>query len=116
MPVDLDPNASRYDVYKYELSHPALASGPEATAPQCNTPMNRPKRRLIYVAILDCVANDVRGSGGNYPVQAFASVFLTEPAGDPPDADIVGEVDDITTKAGNGTLDNFLRDEAQIYR
>ncbi|MGX9145952.1 TadE/TadG family type IV pilus assembly protein [Mesorhizobium sp. 128a] len=118
LPSDLNPNASRWDVYNYEITHPGLANGPEAMAPQCNPQqaMTDPKRRMIYVAIIDCVNNQVRGSGGNYPVQAFASVFLTEPAGDPPAADIWGEIVDITTRAGNGTLDNFLRDEAQIYR
>lgn len=116
LPLGLDTNASRWDVYNYELTHPA--TGAEATGPQCNPTQASadPKRRMIYVAILDCVANPVSGSGGNYPVQAFASIFLTEPAGDPPDADIWGEIIDITTKAGNGTLDNFLRDEAQLYR
>jgi Flp pilus assembly protein TadG len=117
LPSDLPSDSSRWTVYNYELNHPGLASGPEATAPQCNTNwLNDPKRRMIYVAIIDCAANNVKGSGGPYPVQAFASVFVTEPAGSPPNADIYGEIVDITTKAGNGTLDNFLRDEVQLYR
>ncbi|QKC92171.1 hypothetical protein EB230_30060 [Mesorhizobium sp. NZP2234] len=115
-PAGLDVNASRWEVYNYELTHPA--TGAEASSPQCNPQRasTDPKRRMIYVAIIDCVANQVKGSGGNYPVQAFASVFLTEPAGGAPNADIWGEIIDITTKAGNGTLDNFLRDEVQLYR
>ncbi|MBZ9754530.1 pilus assembly protein TadG-related protein [Mesorhizobium sp. ESP6-5] len=117
LPSDLPSDSSRWDVYNYELQHPGLTSGPEATAPQCNTnSLNDPKRRMIYVAIIDCVANQVQGSKGPYPTQAFASIFLTQPAGSPPSADIYGEIVDITTKAGNGSLDNFLRDEAQLYR
>lgn len=117
LPADLPSNSSRWTVYNYELTHPALASGPETTSPQCSKSWsNDPKRRMIYVAIIDCAANAVKGSGGPYPVQAFASVFVTEPAGSPPSADIYGEIVDITTKAGNGTLDNFLRDEVQLYR
>ncbi|TPL40708.1 pilus assembly protein TadG-related protein [Mesorhizobium sp. B2-4-6] len=117
LPADLPADSSRWTVYNYEITHPELTSGPEATLPQCNNNwLSDPKRRMIYVAIIDCVANQVQGSKGPYPVQAFASIFVTEPAGSPPSADIYGEIVDITTKAGNGSLDNFLRDEAQLYR
>lgn len=109
-------NPSRYDVYMYEIAHPTLASGPEATAPACNSPSADASRRLLYVAVVDCVANPVSGGGGNYPVQVFASMFLTEPAGGPPDADIYAEFVDISSSYGQGTLSKFQRDEAQLYR
>jgi Flp pilus assembly protein TadG len=109
-------NPSRYDVYMYEIAHPILASGPEATAPACNTASADASRRLLYVAVVDCVANPVSGGGGNYPVQVFASMFLTEPAGGPPDADIYAEFVDISSSYGQGTLSKFQRDEAQLYR
>jgi hypothetical protein len=48
------------------------------------------------------------------PVKAFASFFVTEPIKD--GKDIYVELVDITGKGGRGTLDNFLRDEAQLYR
>ncbi|TJW14593.1 MAG: hypothetical protein E5W82_10940 [Mesorhizobium sp.] len=116
----LPANASRYEVYKWELNN-LNDHGTEATTPACNPPSSDTKRRLLYAAILDCDPSDgtgqtVSGSGGNYPVEAFMSFFLTEPAGDAPDADIYGEVVDITGRGGQGTLDNFLRDEAQLYR
>lgn len=111
----LPANASRYEVYKWEAANIG-DHGTESTAPACNTPSTDTKRRLIYVAILDCTNQTISGSGGNYPVEAFASVFLTEPAGDPPNSDIYGEIVDITGRRGSGTLDNFVRDEAQIYR
>ncbi|MBZ9800025.1 TadE/TadG family type IV pilus assembly protein [Mesorhizobium sp. ES1-4] len=113
--VGLDANASRYEVYTWEFNNPA-EHGAEQTTPQCNTGSADPKRRLIDVAILDCSTLNVSGSGGNYPVQTFASFFLTEPAGGPPNADIYGEIVDITGRGGQGTLDNFLRNEVQLYR
>ena len=117
LPTGLYSDSSRWDVYNYEIKHPELTNVAESTLPQCNTNyLADPKRRMIYVALIDCNANQVKGSGGPYPVQAFASIFVTEPAGSPPSADIYGEIVDITTKAGNGTLDNFLRDEVQLYR
>jgi hypothetical protein len=109
-------NPSRYDVYKFETDHPSITSGPEATAPACNTPSADASRRLLYVAVVDCVANPVSGGGGNYPVQVFASMFLTEPAGGPPGADIFAVVVDIGSSDGQGTLSKFQRDEAQLYR
>jgi Flp pilus assembly protein TadG len=108
---------SRYCVYKYEVAHKAtLVPNAEPSAPQCSTTTEGPDRRLLYVAVIDCATNEVSGGGGTYPVQVFASVFLTEPAGGPPDTDIYGEIIDITTNYGNGTLDQFQRNEAQLYR
>ncbi|MER8615955.1 pilus assembly protein TadG-related protein [Mesorhizobium sp. M1409] len=116
----LPANASRYEVYKWELNN-LTDHGTEATTPACNTPSTDMKRRMVYAAMLDCDPSDgsgqtVSGSGGNYPVESFISIFLTEPAGDAPDADIYGEIVDITGRGGSGSLDNFLRDEAQLYR
>ena len=102
---------SRYCVYKYEAAHIA-----EQTAPRCHTTTQGPERRLLYVAVIDCVENAVSGGGNTYPVQVFASVFLTEPAAGPPDADIYGELIDISGEYGLGTLEQFRRDEAQLYR
>ncbi|MER8850131.1 pilus assembly protein TadG-related protein [Mesorhizobium australicum] len=107
---------SRYCVYKYEVNNPALKSGQEATAPQCNTTTQGADRRLIYVAIIDCTANSVKGGGQTLPVQAFGSVFITEPAGGAPNADIYGEMQDISTSVGQGTLKKLQRNEAQLYR
>ncbi|TPI35047.1 hypothetical protein FJW08_00630 [Mesorhizobium sp. B3-2-1] len=107
---------SRYCVYKYEIDNPGLKSGQEATAPQCNTTTQGADRRLLYVAIIDCNANSVKGGGQTLPVQAFASVFVTEPAGGPPNADIYGEMEDISTVVGQNTLKKLQRNEAQLYR
>lgn len=107
---------SRYCVYKYEINNPTLKSGQEATAPQCNTTTQSADRRLLYVAIIDCVANAVQGGGQTLPVQAFGSVFITEPAGGAPNADIYGEMQDISTVVGQGTLTKLQRNEAQLYR
>jgi Flp pilus assembly protein TadG len=107
---------SRYCVYKYEINNPALKSGQEKTPPQCNTTTQTADRRLVYVAIIDCVANTVKGGGQTLPVQAFGSVFITEPAGGSPNADIYGEMQDISTVVGQGTLKKLQRNEAQLYR
>ncbi|RUY97763.1 MULTISPECIES: pilus assembly protein TadG-related protein [unclassified Mesorhizobium] len=112
-------NPSRYCVYNYELQHKndaALKSSFEQTSPQCNATTQGPDRRLLYVAIVDCTANNVHGGGQTLPVQAFASVFVTEPAGGAPNADIYGEIEDISTLVGLGTLKKLQRNEAQLYR
>ncbi|MBZ9662849.1 pilus assembly protein TadG-related protein [Mesorhizobium sp. ESP-6-4] len=109
-------NPSRYCVYKYEINNPTLKSGQEKTAPQCNTTTQGADRRLLYVAIVDCVNNIVKGGNQTLPVQAFASMFVTEPAGGPPDANIYAEFEDISTSVGQGTLKKLQRNEAQLYR
>ncbi|MDX8441628.1 TadE/TadG family type IV pilus assembly protein [Mesorhizobium australafricanum] len=109
-------NPSRYCVYKYEINNPTLKSGQEKTAPECNTTTQGADRRLLYVAIVDCVNNNVKGGNQTLPVQAFASMFVTEPAGGPPDANIYAEFEDISTSVGQGTLKKLQRNEAQLYR
>ena len=48
-------------------------------------------RRLIQVAILKCVYDDIKGKG-TYPTYGqFAEMFVTETVKDPPDAAIYGE-------------------------
>ncbi|ESY26892.1 hypothetical protein X747_29650 [Mesorhizobium sp. LNJC384A00] len=49
-------------------------------------------------------------------MQAFANVFVTEPAGGVPNADIYGETEDISTVVGQNTLKKLQRNEAQLYR
>ncbi|TPI41490.1 hypothetical protein FJW05_24035 [Mesorhizobium sp. B2-9-1] len=109
-------NPSRYCVYRYEINNPTLKSGQEKTAPECNTTTQGADRRLLYVAIVDCVNNNVKGGNQTLPVQAFASMFVTEPAGGPPDANIYAEFEDISTSVGQGTLKKLQRNEAQLYR
>jgi len=49
-------------------------------------------RRLMNVAVLDCIAEDVRGTG-TYPTNGrYIEMFITEYVPEPPDAAIFGEV------------------------
>ncbi|TIO49148.1 MAG: hypothetical protein E5X80_24710 [Mesorhizobium sp.] len=118
---------TRYEVYKYEIAQGLVgtaSTGGEVGTPAnaCQPPVTSVDRRLLYGAILNCNAleaagNDLSGHSTNLPVEAFGSFFLTEPvpsASD--DASVMVELVDVTGGAGQGTLDNFLRDEAQLYR
>ncbi|MEO5321782.1 pilus assembly protein [Mesorhizobium sp. CC13] len=117
---------TRYELYRYELSqgivsHPS--NGGEIGAPACSpNSVADPDRRILYGAILNCQALAAAGlmSGGNssppLPVEAFGSFFITETVESGPDQIIRVELVDITGRGGQGTLDNFLRDEVQLYR
>ncbi|TIX38819.1 MAG: hypothetical protein E5V40_18330, partial [Mesorhizobium sp.] len=118
---------TRYDVYKYEIAQGLVgtaSTGGEIGTPSnsCQPPVTSVDRRLLYGAILNCNAleaagNDLSGHSTNLPVEAFGSFFLTEPvASASDDASVMVELVDVTGGAGQGTLDNFLRDEAQLYR
>ncbi|PSJ57643.1 pilus assembly protein TadG-related protein [Pseudaminobacter soli (ex Li et al. 2025)] len=114
--------ATRYEMYRYEIDkniYQDAAVGGETGIPACGTPVTKVDRRILYGAILDCKAlqaSGVKFSGRStgLPVRAFGSFFVTEPIKD--GKDIYVELVDITGKGGRGTLDNFLRDEAQLYR
>ncbi|RWM78271.1 MAG: hypothetical protein EOR81_14325 [Mesorhizobium sp.] len=117
---------TRYSVYRYEISqgivdHPS--NGGEIGTPACSpNKVSNPDRRLLYGAILNCQALTAAGlmAGGNssppLPAEAFASFFITETVESGSDQTIRVELVDVTGGAGQGTLDNFLRDEAQLYR
>ncbi|MER8701809.1 pilus assembly protein TadG-related protein [Mesorhizobium sp. M1273] len=118
---------TRYQVYRYEISAGLVgmaSTGGEIGTPSatCQPPVTTVDRRLIYGAILNCNAlraagSDLSGHSTDLPVEAFGSFLLTEPVKSPSeDASVMVELVDITGGGGQGTLDNFLRDEAQLYR
>lgn len=121
---------SRYQVYQYEIANnlvsTASTGGETGTAPSgCGTPVTNVDRRLIYAAIINCatLANEgynLSGAEENLPVEAFGSFFLTAPVRNEPgneyDSDIYSELVDVSGRYGNGSLQNFQRDEVQLYR
>jgi hypothetical protein len=120
---------TRYEVYRYEITRTpplvgvASPGGEVGTPPSaCQPPVTTVDRRLIYGAILNCNAleaagSDLNGNSTDLPVEAFASFFITEPVPSASqDAPVRVELVDVTGRAGQGTLDSFLRDEVQLYR
>jgi Flp pilus assembly protein TadG len=128
-PTDWDSDApTRFDIYRYEIEaeltatvSPGGESGDPDSDCQPPIPVETLDRRLLYGAIINCNAltaagNDLSGHSENLPVEAFGSFFLAEPVSSPSDdASVMVELVDITV-GGQGTLDNFVRDEAQLYR
>ncbi len=53
---------------------------------------NGAARRLVKVALLQCIADGVNGKG-TYPTHGkFVEMFVTQEVRDPPDAGIYGEI------------------------
>jgi hypothetical protein len=85
-------NATRYDVYRYEINHaPVAIMGDEKSAPSCLPPTNPPStnpnndRRVFIVAVVNCIADQAKLTNGTpIPLRYFAKVFLTEPYGTSP--------------------------------
>lgn len=140
-PAAVAPGAgvpSRYDVYRYEIENDLTgelsvgdsgdagnANKKESGLPQCFNGLasppplsDDPDRRVIFAAIVDCIANG--GSGVTvFPVNSYASIFMVNPMqqqGSGVDGTIDVEIIDITGFGGNGTLDTFVRDEAILVR
>ena len=129
---------TRYDVYLEELGSAALLddlSGqnavpppdrPETSHPACYSgtipPNDTPDRRLLYGAIVDCIANPIVGATDDVPVRAFGSFFVTEPVeqgggGSEEDPEHIRiELVDISGHFGQGTMEEFVRDVVQLYR
>lgn len=137
LPSGLVP--SRYDVYQYELSTMGTAddlvtnhsngSNPSADdnfeevgTPICSASKTNPAppeagRRVIFAAIIDCGAEADAGAD-DMRVNSYASLFLTRPMlpNSSGDGTIDVEIIDITGWGGNGSLDEFVRDEAILVR
>ncbi|RUX78607.1 hypothetical protein EN925_17905 [Mesorhizobium sp. M7A.F.Ca.US.006.04.2.1] len=136
-PVSKTAPASRYDVYKYEIATTGLVAdkskGPsnERGTPACfngATPTADPDRRLLNMAIVDCIANQAKINGHTQlKPDGYASVFLVAPIAksnpsDDPDGTgaekpISLEIVDVDGGFANNTLvDKAFRNEAQLYR
>ncbi len=132
-PTPASVTPSRYDVYRYEmLNNPGgMVSDPapngETGTPHCgwidtsNTYSD--DRRLVFAAVVDCIAASASGTlhgRTNLPIEAFVNMFVTRPA----DGDAVGpskktlslEVVDVSGAGGRGTVEDFLREDAEIVR
>ncbi|MFD2345239.1 hypothetical protein GHK62_04810 [Sinorhizobium terangae] len=127
---------SAYDVYRYELNNSTLINhasangetGAPLTGGQCYTGPDLSNytsgdygdRREIFAAIVNCgYENAVGHLNGHKETQAvaFARMFLTKPAiKDGGQRYLSLEMIDITGKGGRGTLDEFLREEAELVR
>jgi len=114
--------ASRFEVYRYEIDNGLVntaSKGGETGQPQCYKGGNQspnPDRRLLYIAAIDCLANNVSeenagNSGPPVPVTAFVKMFLTKPVeNDEISAEIVELIEP-------GTVSNEVaRDIVQLYR
>lgn len=127
--------ASRYDLYKYEIANGLVGDKSKAPTnergtPSCfkgDSPTVDPDRRLLNLAIVDCLANAAKINGHTQlKPDGYASIFVNAPVSKvDPNADPDGtgaempislEIVDVDGPLGNGTLDKALRNEAQLYR
>ncbi|MDX8500274.1 pilus assembly protein TadG-related protein [Mesorhizobium sp. VK4C] len=136
-PISQTQPASRYDVYKYEIANGLVgdqSKNPtkETGTPSCfkgDTPTVDPDRRLLNMAIVDCIANRDKLNGHvQIKPDGYASVFLNTPVQkqdntkDPEDPSagekpISLEIVDVDGGFANNTLvDKAFRNEAQLYR
>jgi Flp pilus assembly protein TadG len=97
---------SRYDMYQFEIDN-----GLDLQAPQ-NSANELPDRRVIYVAVVNCVESGLAGRQTVMAVQ-FIKIFLTEPVTEPTGVEIVGEIVDVVQL---GIDDTVLHDIVQLYR
>lgn len=136
-PTGASVPASRYDVYKYEIANGLVgdespAPTKETGVPACfkgTTPTSDPDRRLLNMAIVDCIANQAKINGHvQLKPDGYASVFINSPiqkqdnskddedttAGEKP---ISLEIVDVDGHFADNTLvDKAFRNEAQLYR
>lgn len=74
---------SRFEVYKWELVGNIVNNGVENANPQCNTqiPDPGPDRRVISIAVVNCIASGVTGQTPDLDIELWIDIFITEPMG-----------------------------------
>lgn len=97
---------TRYQMYQYEIANGL------AQAPLYNTANALPDRRILYIAVINCVAEGLAGRDTVMAVN-FIKLFLTEPVNEPTGVEIVGEIVDVVEL---GVDDTVLHDIVQLYR
>ncbi len=123
---------SRYDVYQYEITNnrvtdaaPNKETGKAnkvvgSGASVCYKSPSVPKagRRELFAAVVNCNANSgtIRGGNADFPAEAYARMFMTRPATDGANKSLFLEVIDVTGKGGLGTVEDYLREEAELVR
>ena len=94
--VLVDPPAPKIP----KAADPAKDKNPWFDGIPSQTPAsNGYKRRLLQIAVLNCVAEGIKGSG-TYPSNGnYVEMFITEPAQEPPDMKVFGELAGTLTPA-----------------
>lgn len=113
----LDPPPTRYEVYKWESdSGNIVVTGAENANPQCNTqtPAPGPDRRVISLAVVNCIASNVQGQTPNLDVEIWLDVFLTEPMGSSDGNNyLYGEIVGETTEGQS--VETVIKYVSQLY-
>lgn len=122
---EIPPTPSRYDTYLQEIRDGLI----ENTSPNGETGASQrichdsnqgaPNRREIFVAIVNCNAANEDGLNGRTTIEAeaFARMFLTRPAeSNGNDRFLSLEMIDVSGDGGFGTVEEVLREEAELVR
>lgn len=112
---------TRYDVYRYEINNSMIPDkspqGEDGNATCASTSISDPlrDRRIMIMAVINCLEHDIRGSASDVPVEAFVRMFLTEPVGldGSSTEDIYAETLGVVNP---GDFDGVLHDFPVLYR
>lgn len=109
---------TRYQMYEFEIANGLVDEpGPGGVTgiPPLNAANALADRRVIYVAVINCVEYGLNGREQEVPTIAFIRVFLTEPVTMPNagGVEIMGEIVDVVQV---GVDDTVLHDIVQLYR
>jgi hypothetical protein len=107
---------SRYEIYRYEIDN-GLINGNSYATPACysggQTIDDDPDRRIIYGAIMNCIAQPIgSGAATGLTAAAFGKFFITRPMESPQDSLWVELIDIVDP----GNANAVSRDLVQLYR
>nr|WP_065373011.1 TadE/TadG family type IV pilus assembly protein [Ensifer adhaerens] len=132
------PQPSRYEVYQFEIAngyYRRQSQGGETGRAMCyengsKDPPAFPDRRITVAALVDCGTQGAINGKKDLDVSAFGKVFLTRPVKTHNNVKPKGslteisfqysaidiEIVDITGEGGLGSMEEYLREEAELVR
>lgn len=114
---------TRYEAYRWEIDNAAIPDANQATGttlengtPQCSsvTPSDDPDRRVLYMAVVNCLEQGIAGNDDDVPAIAYLKAFLTEPV--PISASEVAIYMEVVEVSTAGGMKEILHDMIQLYR
>ncbi|MBF0305563.1 MAG: hypothetical protein HQL41_07945 [Alphaproteobacteria bacterium] len=114
---------TRYQAYRWEIDNAAIPNADPATgttlengAPQCSgvAPSDNPDRRVLYMAVVNCLEQGIAGNDDDVPAIAYLEAFLTEPV--PSAASQVAIYLEVVSVSTMGAMPDILHDMIQLYR
>jgi Flp pilus assembly protein TadG len=115
---------TRHDIYQMEMPSaipdPTTGTSTEEGEPMCYSgaaaPSSEPDRRIISVAVVNCIEQEISGKSTDVATVAYIEMFMTEPATEPSDLEGSDVYFEFVGSAGTANAAGGINYIVQLHR